>query len=86
MRGFAAEREFIGSGFTPVPGPGRHEVGEHVGPQDLAFVPVQPPAERLALYTSRLHEILSDVQGPDGPGPVPDGCGRATFSRPPSGP
>ena len=62
MRGFAAEREFIRSGFTPVPGPGRHEVGEHVGPQDLAFVPVQPPAQRFALYTSRLHEQATGIK------------------------
>ncbi len=45
-----------------MPGPGRHEVGEHVGPQDLAFVPVQPPAQRFALYTSRLHEQATGIK------------------------
>ena len=49
MRGFAAEREFIRSGSRRCRARGRHEVGEHVGPQDLAFVPVQPPAQRFAL-------------------------------------
>ena len=38
----------------------------HVGPQDLAFVPVQSPAQRFALCTSRLRELISDVQRPTG--------------------
>ena len=72
MRGFASERNSSVNGITPVPGTGRHEVGEHVGPQDLAFVPVQPPAQCLELYTSRLLELVERHAVPDGPGPAPD--------------
>ena len=39
MRNITATGDFIWTGFASVPRANRHEIGEHLGPKDLSFVP-----------------------------------------------